>query len=110
MLIPDMPVLVCSNCKKKYLSDYAKTFLQYVMTKSAETGAIRFTARMKNGSKYRYDICKELNFKYDANDCKFIPGLQNPMAKEGFLQEARIHQYFLTEKFYTNISVLMNTR
>ena len=109
MLIPDMPVLVCSNCKKKYLSDYAKTFLQYVMTKSAETGAIRFTARMKNGSKYRYDICKELNFKYDANDCKFIPRLQNPMAKEGFFtpiffNRKVLHKYISFDEYAVDMS------
>ena len=103
-----MPKLVCSNCKKMYLSDHAKTFIEWAITESKEKGATGFTAKMKHGSKRRYDICKEINFQYDANDCRFIPGLCNPIPKEGFFtpiffNRKALHKYISLDEYSVNM-------
>ena len=95
----EMPLLVCPSCKSEFQPDWTKICIMGIIEESKKRKTTRFevTKRAKNGT-VRYDICPELNFKYDSNDCKIIPGLEPHLAKK-----VSSLLCFLTKRFCTNI-------
>lgn len=84
IVLSDMPILVCPNCKEEYKPDCVKTFIQILVKGVKKQNKRLFEVDMKERRQLRYDICEEFKFKYDANDWKCIPGLSGQLSKEGF--------------------------
>lgn len=109
IFMPDMPVLVCPSCGEEYETDWAKRiFIPWVIDEAKKKGKPKFQGEMKKASQRRYDICKDLNFKYDANDCKCIPGLFG-LAKEGFFtpvffDRKVLHKYLSFDEYRVDIA------
>jgi len=106
----DMPVLACPGCGEEYQTDWAKlAFIPWAIEEAKKRGKPEFRGGMKRASQRRYDICKDLNFKYDANDCKCIPGLQLQLAKEGFFtpvffNRKVLHKYLSFDEYRVDIA------
>lgn len=106
----EMPILVCTTCKKEFQPDWTKGFLRYIVDESKKKGTIEFRGnRKKERSSMRYDFCNEANFKYDANDRKFIPGLESGFAKEGFFtpiffNRKVLHKYIEFDEYRVEIA------
>lgn len=99
-----MPALVCFNCKKIYPPDWTMEFIRQIVRGSKKRGTNEFRAEKNKASQRRYDICKNINFKYDAMDCKCIPGLHGALAKDGFFtpvffNREVLHKYISFDKY-----------
>lgn len=110
IIVPEMPILVCPSCKSGYQPDWTKFFILWIIDESKKRGTTKFhgTKRSKHGT-MRYDICPELNFKYDSNDCKIIPGLESQFAKEGFFtpvffDRKVLHKYLSFDEYRVDIA------
>ncbi len=108
--IDKIPILVCPSCKSEYQPDWTKFFIMRIIEDSRKKGTTEFvgTKKAKNGT-IRYDICPELNFKYDSNDCKVIPGLEGPLSKEGFFtpvffDRKVLHKYLSFDEYRVDIA------
>ena len=110
IFIPDMPMLTCSNCREEYETDWAKRiFIPWIIEDTKKKGKDTFNSEMKKASQRRYDICSNLNFKYDANDCKCIPGLMSGFTKEGFFtpvffNRKVLHKYLSFDEYRVDIA------
>ena len=103
-----MPILVCPYCKEKYLPDWAKGFICWAIKESKKKGTNVFSAQMTIASQRRYEICKDINFKYDAMDCKCIPGLYRRLSKDGFFtpiffNREVLHKYISFDKYRVTV-------
>lgn len=103
-----MPILVCPSCKNEYQPDWTKIFIMWIIDESKKRGTKEFKGTKKKGD-FRYDICPELNFKYDSNDCNVIPGLQSTFAKEGFFTPVYfnrrvLHKYLSFDEYRIDIA------
>jgi YgiT-type zinc finger domain-containing protein len=110
IIVPDMPILVCHNCNEEYQPDWTRAFTQWIIEESKKRHTKLFKGeRKKETSKVRYDLCKNVNFKYDASDCKFIPGLQSGFAKDGFFtpvffDRRVLHKYLSFDEYRVDIA------
>lgn len=110
IIVPDMPILVCPSCGTEYNSDWTKIFfIPWIVEESKKRGTKLFKGGMKKASETRYDLCKDVNFKYDANDCKMIPGLHSQFAKEGFFtpvffERKVLHKYMSFDEYRVDIA------
>ena len=105
-----MPLLVCPSCKSEFQPDWTKIHIMWIIEESKKRKTTRFegTKRAKNGT-VRYDICPELNFKYDSNDCKIIPGLEPHLAKKGFFtpvffDKKVLHKYLSFDEYEVHVA------
>ena len=110
IIVEEMPLLICPSCKSKFQPDWTKFFIMWIVEKSkkSRTTVFQGTKKAKNGT-IRYDICPELNFKYDSNDCKIIPGLESQFAKEGFFtpvffDRKVLHKYLSFDEYEVQIA------
>lgn len=108
--LKEMPLLVCPSCNSEFQPDWTKFFIMWIVEESKKRKTTKFegTKRAKNGT-VRYDICPELNFKYDSNDCKIIPGLESEFAKEGFFtpvffDRKVLHKYLSFDEYEVQIA------
>ncbi len=104
----DMPILVCPSCKSEFQPDWTKLFIMWIVEESDKRGTKEFRGTKKKNT-VRYDICPELNFKYDSDDCKIIPGLQSDFAKEGFFtpvffDRKVLHKYLSFDEYTVDIA------
>jgi len=110
IIVPNMPTLVCLSCGVEYQPDWTKAFIQWIIGESKKRGTKVFKGgRREEASKFRYDLCKNVNFKYDASDCKFIPGLQSGFAKDGFFtpvffDRKVLHKYMSFDEYRVDIA------
>ena len=110
IVIPDMPILVCPSCDEKYETEWTKlVFIPWIIDETKKQGEFLFNGSVKKASQRRYDICKNLNFKYDANDCKYIPGLIHRLSKEGFFtpiffNQKVLHKYLSFDEYRVDIA------
>lgn len=103
-----MPILVCSSCTSEYQPDWTKFFILWIVEESKKRGVKEFRGTKKKGD-FHYDICPDLNFKYDSNDCNVIPGLQSDFAKEGFFtpvffNRRVLHKYLSFDEYRVDIA------
>jgi YgiT-type zinc finger domain-containing protein len=83
--VSEMPLLICPSCGEEYLPDRTKELIQWIVAESKRKGIRGVEGSPKSeASASRCDLCKDVNFKYDARDCNYIPGLQSVFVKEGF--------------------------
>ena len=110
IIMPDMPVLICPNCNATYQTDWAKYyFIPWIIRNSNERRTDTFYGTMSKAAQNRYNICKKLNFKYDANDCKCIPGLNLGLTKKGFFtpiffDRKVLHKYLCFDEYRVDIA------
>lgn len=102
--------MICPSCDEEYLPDLTKGFVRWIVEESQRQGKRLFKGNVKTeASASRYDLCKDVNFKYDARDCKFIPGLQSSFAKEGFFtpvffDKKVLHKYLSFDEYRVDIA------
>ena len=109
IIVSDMPILVCSSCDEEYQPDWTKAFIQWIVKQPKIRGSRLFKGEKKEASKPRYDLCKDVNFKYDGSDCLYIPGLQSGFAKEGFFtpvffERKVLHKYLSFDEYGVDIA------
>lgn len=109
IIIPDMPILVCSSCGEEYQPNWTKGFVQWIVEESKTRGTTLCKGKKREAYKIRYELCKDVNFKYDASDCKFIPGLQSGFTKEGFFtpvffDRKVLHKYLSFDEYRVDIA------
>lgn len=108
IITDELPLLVCPSCKSEFQPDWTKFFIRWVVDESKKRGTKEFRGTKKNAD-FRYDICSELNFEYDSNDCKIIPGLESQFAKEGFFtpvffDRKVLHKYLSFDEYRVDIA------
>lgn len=111
IVIPDLPILVCPDCKSEYHSDWTKMFyMPSIIGEAKKRGMKLFRGTgLKKASQSRYNLCKDVDFKYDANDCKVIPGLYSQFAKDGFFtpvffNRKVLHKYMSFDEYRVDIA------
>ena len=110
IVMQEMPILICPSCKSEFQPDWTKLFIMRIVkdSKVRKINGIKLTKRAKNGT-VRYDICPELKFKYDSNDCKIIPGLEGPLSKAGFFtpvffDKKVLHKYLSFDEYDVHVA------
>lgn len=109
IIIDEAPTLVCPSCTSRYTPDPLKIILEQIAAeaKRRHTPLVR-TRRKKEVSQARFNFCRDVELKYDANDCKYIPGLVG-LANEGFLtpvyfNKRVLHKYMEFDEYRIDIS------
>lgn len=109
IIIPDMPILVCPDCDTEYKTDFEINILIYSIQELKKHGKKIFNRPLEIMSHHRYPICEKYDFKYDANDCRWIPGLANGFAKVGFFtpiffNRKVLHKYLSFDEYRIDIT------
>ncbi len=102
----DMPILVCHDCQEEYPIDGIICSIIDVCKKNNRTS---FDFKLQKSSNPRYEICKELKFRYDPNDCLFIPGLNGQLCKKGFFtpvffDKKILHKYLCFNEYEIHVA------
>ena len=101
----ELPILICPKCGKRHLSQKSRFIIKCAIEKSKKEFKDKFVSDRHTLVK-RYGLCKKVDFKYDATDYEYIPGLMRQW-NDGFLTPVffrkKILHKFLSDDEYTVI-------
>lgn len=110
LILDEAPLLVCPSCNNQFNPDLLKMILKQIVAEAKRRGTpLVQSKRKKELSDKRFNLCRDVQFKYDANDCKYIPGLEGPLSEEGFFtpvffDRKVLHKYLSFDEYRIDIA------
>ena len=112
MILADAPILICPACKSEFLPDLLRILLKDNAEKGKKMNMKKpvfrggFPTSSRDG---RFELCKDVSFRYDSNDCRYISGLFSQCAIMGFFtpvffNKRVLHKYMAFDEYRVDMA------